>query len=174
MTVVAWIILSASIVALLAILWMLRGRSSAAVDLDHLRSQLRPMDVEAFRNLMDCRERDYLRDRLPVPDFRRIHRERMLAAADYVWCAATNAGILIRLGEAARNASDPSSVESASALQENAFRLRLQALQALPRLYLSMVVPDWDLIPDGLAERCDRLTRQATILGCLQVTSKSA
>ena len=49
MTVVAWIIVSASIIALLAILWMLRGPSSAAVNLDQLRSQLRPMDVDAFR-----------------------------------------------------------------------------------------------------------------------------
>jgi hypothetical protein len=95
----------------------------------------------------------------------------MLAATDYVWCAATNAGILIRLAEAARNVSDPSLAHTAVTLQENAVRLRLQAFQAIPRLYLSMFVPDWDLAPEGLAERCDRLTRQATILGCLQAPS---
>ena len=174
MTVVAWIIVSASIIALLAILWMLRGPSSAAVNLDQLRSQLRPMDVDAFRNLIDCREREYLRDRLPASDFRRIHRERMLAATDYVWCAARNAGILIRLGEAGKNASDSALVEAAFTLQENAFRLRLQALEAIPRLYLSIAVPGWDLAPQGLAERCDRLTRQAVILGCLQAPSRGA
>ena len=171
MTVIAWIIVPASIVALVAIFWMFRGPSSATVNLDELRSQLRPMDVDAFRNLIDSREREYLRDRLPASDFRRIHRERMLAATDYVWCAARNAGILIRLGEAAKNVSDSTSVKAAFALQENAFRLRLQAFQAIPRLYVSMIVPEWDLAPQGLADGCDRLTRQAIILGSFQSSS---
>ena len=171
MTIIAWIIVPASIVALVAIFWMLRGPSSATVNLDELRSQLRPMDVDAFRNLIDSREREYLRDRLPASDFRRIHRERMLAATDYVWCAARNAGILIRLGEAAKNVSDSPSAEAAFALQENAFRLRLQAFQAIPRLYVSMIVPEWDLAPQGLADGCDRLTRQAIILGSFQASS---
>jgi len=171
MTIIAWIIVPASIVALAAILWMLRGPSSAAVNLDELRSQLRPMDVDAFRNLIDSRETQYLRNRLPDSDFRRIHRERMLAATDYVWCAARNAGILVKLGEAAKNESDASLVEAAFTLQENALRLRLQAFQAIPRLYMSMIVPKWDLAPQGLADGFDRLTRQAIILGSLQVSS---
>jgi hypothetical protein len=171
MTIIAWIIVPASIITLVAVFWMLKGPSSATVNLDQLRSQLRPMDVEAFRNLIDSREREYLRDRLTLSDFRRIHRERMLAATDYVWCAAHNAGVLIRLGEAAKNVSDPSLAETASTLQQNAFRLRLQAFQAIPRLYLSMIVSDWDLAPQELADRCDRLTRQAIILGSLQAPS---
>jgi len=173
MTITALIVVLVSCLAIAAIVWMVRRSQSASVNLETLRSQLQPMDVGAFRNLIDSSERQYLRDRLSVSEFRRIHRERMLAATDYVWCAARNAGILIRLGEATISAADPSLAEAALNLQENAFRLRLQALQAVPRLYLSMMVPDWELAPDGLAERCDRLTRQATILGCLQAPSQS-
>lgn len=171
MTFIAWIIVVASVLALAAILWMVRSARETAVNVEELRAQLRPLDVDSFRNLTDTSERQYLRDRLPASEFRRIHRERVLAATDYAWCAATNAGILIRLAEAARNVSDPSLADTAITLQENAVRLRLQAFQAIPRLYLSMFVPDWDLAPDGLVERCDRLTRQATILGCLQAPS---
>jgi hypothetical protein len=173
MTIIALIIVLVSCLAIGAISWMIRGSQSATVNLEELRAQLQPMDVGAFRNLIDSSQRQYLCDRLPASEFRRIHRERMLAATDYVWCAVRNAGILIRLGEAAKNVSDPSLAEAALTLQESAFRLRLQALQAVPRLYLSMAMPDWDLAPDGLAERCDRLTRQATILGCLQAPSHS-
>jgi hypothetical protein len=169
MTIIALIIVLVSCLAIAAIFWMARGSQSATFNLEELRAQLQPMDVGAFRNLIDSNERQYLCDRLPASEFRRIHRERMLAATDYVWCAARNAGILIRLGEAAKNVSDSSLAETASTLQENAFHLRLQAFQAIPRLYLSMIVPDWDLAPQGLADRCDRLTRQAIILGSLQV-----
>src|SRR5437016_2775106 len=100
MTFIAWIIVVASVLALAPILWMVRSSRAAAVNLEELRAQLRPMDVWSFRNLTDTSERQYLRDRLPASEFRRIHRERMLAATDYAWCAATNAGILIRLAEA--------------------------------------------------------------------------
>ncbi|HEY1525348.1 MAG TPA: hypothetical protein VGH51_03840 [Candidatus Angelobacter sp.] len=172
MSVIAVIIVLVSVLALALITWMARSSRGASVDIEALRSQLRPMDADAFRNLVDPRERQYLHDRLPPSDFRRIHRERMLAATDYAWCAARNAGILIRLGETARNVSDPSWADAAITLQENAFRLRLQAIQTIPRLYLSIIVPDWDSVPQGLADKCDRLTRQAVILGSMQAPSR--
>jgi hypothetical protein len=172
MSVFVWIIVLVSVLALALITWMARSSRRAAVDIETLRSQLRPMDVDAFRNLIDPRERRYLHDRLSPSDFRRIHRERMLAASEYAWCAARNAGILIRLGETARNVSDPSWADAAVTLQENAFRLRLQAIQTIPRLYLSIIVPEWDSVPQGLADNCDRLTRQAIILGSVQAPSR--
>jgi len=147
MSVIAWVIVLVSVLALALIMWMARGSRGASVDIEALRSQLLPLDVDAFRNLVDPRERQYLHDRLPPSDFRKVHRERMLAATEYAWCAAIT-------------------------LQENAFRLRLQAIQTIPRLYLSIIVPAWGSVPLGLADKCDRLTRQAVILGSMQAPSR--
>ena len=66
MSFIAWIIVVASVLALAAILWMVRSARETAVNLEELRAQLRPLDVCSFRNLTDTSERQYLRDRLPA------------------------------------------------------------------------------------------------------------
>lgn len=162
------IVLIVSVLALGAVLLLVCGRISAGQGSADLAARLRPIDVKAFRNLVDEHEQDFLRERLPGGEFRRIHRERMLAATQYVWGAARNAGILIRLGETAKGDSDPAVVAAAESLQENALRMRLYSLQTLPRLYVSMFVPNFGRAPHGLAENYDRLTRQMVTLGCLQ------
>ena len=55
-------------------------------------SELQRIDVEAFRNLIDESEEEYLRETLGSAAFRRIHRERMMAAVEYVRGAYRNAG----------------------------------------------------------------------------------
>lgn len=157
-----------SILALAAVLFLVRGRAAAGKNVDSLTGLLCPIDVNAFRNLIDEREEAFLRERLSASDFRRIHRERMLAATQYVWGASRNAGVLIRLGEAARQSSDPAVNTAGERLQENAFRLRLYALQTLPRLYFSMVFPIASRAPHAVAEQYDYLTRQLVMLKCLQ------
>src|SRR5262249_37055772 len=71
-------------ISLLLIIFLFRGHSQQGGDLDQLAAQLRPIDVNAFRNLIDEREEQFLRKRLPAGLFRSIHRERMFAAAEYV------------------------------------------------------------------------------------------
>ena len=158
-----------AVVSLVWAVWAIRGRESSRGSPDGLANQLRPIDVKAFRNLIDEDERQYLRRHLSRVDFRRIHRERMLAAAEYVWWASKNAGILIRLGEASAHDPDPAVAAAAASLQENAMQLRLHSMQTLPKLYLSIFFPSISWTPQQLPEGFDRLNRQAVILGCLQV-----
>jgi hypothetical protein len=63
------------------------------------------------------------------------------AAVEYVSCAAQNAAILLRLADAGRRSSDPATAEAAEKLVDSAVRLRLYAIQAIPRLYLRMIFP---------------------------------
>jgi hypothetical protein len=156
------------ILALAFFVYFGKGHHSKANNLDELASRLRPVDVDAFRNLIDEAEDRYLRKHLPAAEFRTIHRERMLAAAEYVWCAAQNAAILIRLAEAARENSNPSVAETAERLLENAIRLRLYAFQAAPRLYLSALLPTIRINPELVADNYGSMTRQVVMLGCLK------
>lgn len=158
----------------LAVVLLVRGQHHRSADLDALRSRLRPIDILAFRNLTDDREEQFLRRRLPPAEFRSVHRERMLAATEYVRCAARNAGILMRLAETAKSDPDATVAAAALKLQETAFMVRLHAYRALPRFYLRMALPGLETVPQSLVETCDRLSRQAVILECLRTPEKAA
>src|SRR6478736_6408117 len=100
---VFFVILSA--LALVALVLLAKGHwFSRAVAGAH-PLELQPIDVDAFRNLIDESEEAYLREKLPPLEFRRVHRERMLAAVDYVRGAYRNAGILVQIAQAARESS---------------------------------------------------------------------
>ena len=158
--------------SLLVIIHLAKGHHTTATNLDELKSQLRPIDVDAFRNLIDEREEQFLRQHLLPQEYRKIHHERMLAAVEYVKGAARNAAIFIRLGEAARQAPDPAVAAAANKLLQNALRLRLYAFQAVPRLYLCILFPSVNLAPQVIADTYDTMTRQGVMLGCLQYPTR--
>src|SRR5271156_1715688 len=127
----------------LGLMFQLRRGHASARALENPAAHIRSVDIDAFRNLIDPEEEDFLRRRLPPAEFRKIQRERLRAAVEYVSCAAQNAVILLRLGEAARGSPDPATAEAAEKLVDHAIRLRLYAFQAIPRLYIGIVFPGW-------------------------------
>lgn len=167
------IFLILGIVAMMLVIYLSRSQRATQKNLDDLVAQLRSVDVNAFRNLIDPGEEQFLREHLPAGEFRSIHWERMLAAVEYVWGAARNAGLLIRLADAAKLDSDPLVVSAAENLLENAVRFRLYAFRVIPRLYLGMLMPGLARAPHLLAESYDNITRQVVTLGCLQTPARS-
>jgi hypothetical protein len=162
------------LLGLFLILYLAMGLRPKGGNLDELAAQLHPIDVNAFRNLIDEREEEYLRAHLSMREFRGVHRERMMAAVEYVWCATRNTSILMSLGEAAKQSTDPTVVAAADRLLENALRLRLYAIQSLPRLYLSMIFPHASAAPHIIAETYETMTRQAILLGCVHHSAQEA
>jgi|SRR5215467_11258220 len=163
--IVAMFFVALSFVSLAVILYLAKGHHATGANLDQLRSQLQPVDVNAFRNLIDEGEELYLRQHLDPDDFRVIQRERKLAAIEYIRCAASNAAILIRLAEAAQQSPDPATSLAAEKLLENAFRLRLYCFRVVPRLYVSVLLPRAGLVPARVADSYDTITRQVVMLG---------
>jgi hypothetical protein len=161
------VILTIAVFMIAAVLLLAAGRLRSGTH-GNSAEPLQPIDIDAFRNLISEPEELYLREHMPPHEFRTVHRERMLAASEYVWGAARNAGILIRLAERAKQNADREMVASAESLQDNAFRLRLYAWQTLPRLYFAALLPGAGSIPQALAESYDRLTRQMITLKCMQ------
>jgi hypothetical protein len=156
------------VLASLALLFFIRlakGQTVAFRIGENPTQQIRFVDLEAFRNLIDPNEEDYLRRQLPREDFRTIQRQRLRAAADYIVCAAHNAAVLLSLAEAARRSSDPAVVATAEKVIDNAIRLRLYAVQAIPRMYIAMVLPVGRLSPVRVADRYELMTRQVVLLG---------
>jgi hypothetical protein len=141
----------------------LRVRGSAA-----LIAAIRPIDLEAFRNLINPAEDDYLRRRLPRAQFRLVRRERLRAMAAYVRVAGSNAAVLVRVGEAALATGDPQLAGAAHQLVNDALLLRRNTTLALARIYLALAWPDSEFAAVRVVDRYERLSGTAMLLGRLQ------
>ena len=170
--IIALILALTALLTLLFLVRLTRGRRLNLRVLENPAEHLRAVDVEAFRNLVDPGEEEFLRTNLAPAEFRKIQRERLRAAVEYVSCAAQNAGVLLRLADAGRRSSDPAPAEAAEKLVNNALRLRLYALHTLPRLYLGMIFPGTRISPVRIAESYEQMTRQVVLLGCLQYPTR--
>jgi hypothetical protein len=144
----------------------LRGQVAAIQSVEELEGQTQPIDLEAFRNLMDPAERDYLREHVSRADFRRLERQRMRAARVYVRRAAHNAAVLVRLGEAAQASADAEIARAGQELVNSALQLRLNALVVEGQLLARMVLPSGGpgsaaILENyqGLIDRVSRLCR---------------
>jgi hypothetical protein len=160
---------------LLAALFLLRqakGCASGIKSPEDLRTQLRVVDIDAFRNLTDISEEEFLQSHLKRSEYRKIQRQRLRATLAYVSCVANNAAVLIRMGEAARTSTNPSVVEAGTKLVNNALRLRLQTFQLKANLYLRLVYPGLRIPSGELANQYEQMTRQGVLLGRLQYPAR--
>jgi hypothetical protein len=132
------------------------------------RQPIQPIDIEAFRNLVDPGETEYLRHRLPAADFRSVQRERLRATAAYIQVAGRNAAILALLGQAALAHRDAQTAEAARQLVDRAMLLRRNATLALMRIYLASFWPTADPAAIGLVRGYEQLNGCAMLLGRLQ------
>jgi hypothetical protein len=165
---ITFILVAFGLFALIFLLLVARGRGLAIANPEELAKNIRPVDIEAFRNLIDPAEQQFLRLYLSAAQFRIIHRERLRAAIDYIRAASHNASVLLRLGEAARRSLDPAVVEAGDKLVESALRLRIYAFQAIAKLYIAILLPAWQAAPTGFTEDYERMTRIVVLLGCLR------
>lgn len=130
--------------------------------------QIEPIDVEAFRNLVNPSENEYLRHRLLPSEFRKVQRERLRAAASYIRAAGRNAGVLAAIGQAALGASDQATVEAARQLVDNALLLRRNATAALLRIYVALLWPQSAAAGTPVLIGYEQLSGRAMLLGRLQ------
>jgi len=129
---------------------------------------IEPLDVEAFRNLVNPLENEYLHRRLSSAEFRRVQRERLRAAAAYVRVAGRNATVLVAIGQAALAAGDDKTAEAARQLVDNALLLRRNTSFALLRINLAIAWPSLGSSAAPVLLGYERLNGCAMLLGRLQ------
>jgi hypothetical protein len=154
--------------SLVVIFLFARSRSLQISEGASLAGRIQPIDVEAFRNLIDPAEDEYLRRRLSGTEFRTVQRKRLRAMAAYVWTAGQNAGVLVRIGQHALAASDAQTVEAARQLVDNALLLRRNATFALLRIYVALAWPNSGLAAGQVLSGYERVNGSAMLLGRLQ------
>lgn len=159
---------------LLLLLYVDGVQTSSVKRLEDLAGRTRPVDLEAFRNLVDPAEEDYLRASLLPADFRAVQRERMRAGLEYIQNTAHNAAFLVRMGEAASRNADPRIAEAGRQLINNAVRLRVYALLSAAKFYLRIVFPEARLSYGKLADNYQHLSALASQLALMQHPAQAA
>jgi hypothetical protein len=164
----AIILVIVAVLALIFILGFTVSRSLQVSEGASLAGKIQPIDVAAFRNLINPAEDEYLRRRLSASEFRVVRRQRLRAMAAYVQTAGRNAVVLIRMGENAIAAADPQTLEAARQLVDNALLLRRNATFALVRIYVALAWPNSGLAATPILHGYERLNGSAMLLGRLQ------
>jgi hypothetical protein len=139
--IVALLLVALSAVLLLVVVRAAHGHRIAPAALSDPGSQIRTIDMEAFRNLVDPEDEAYLRSVLPSESFRALKRHRLQVTTAYVRSIAYNAAWLLRFGEMARQSPDPEIASAGQQLAANALRLRLSSFLVLARLHMEIWLP---------------------------------
>jgi len=161
------ILVLAGLFSLFLLLYVVRGRRGGENTSD-LVAEIRPLDLEAFGNLTDANEEQFLRNNLSREEFRAVQRARLRAAVDYVVVITHNATVLARWGEAAGRSQDPHIAQEGRKLVDNAARLRLYSLLYLAKLYATIMLPGASLSLGPLVDNYQRLKSIAGHLALLQ------
>jgi len=164
----AIIFVIAAALALVFILGVTVSRSLQISEGASLAGKIQPIDVDAFRNLIDPAEDDYLRRRLPASEFRVVRRQRLRAMAAYVQTAGRNAAVLVIMGQNALTSADAQTAEAARRLVDNALLLRRNAAFALVRIYIALAWPNSGLAAVPVLDGYLQLNGSAMLLGRLQ------
>ena len=136
-----WILVAAGLFALSLVAYLATWNRSGHSGVDGAISTIRSLDIEAFRNLVDPAEDEFLRSHLSAKQFREIKRARAWAALAYVRSAGKAAVLFAQAGQAAQRSPDPEIAESGMLIAHSAIRLRLYTIQAGLRLFTEVVLP---------------------------------
>jgi hypothetical protein len=165
---IAIILVVAAVLSLIFICRIALSRSLQISEGNGLAGQIQPVDVEAFRNLVNPAEEDYLRRRLPPSEFRLVRRQRLRATAAYVHTVGRNAAILVRIGQNALTSGDAETVEAARQLVDNALLMRRNTAFVLFRIYVALAWPNSGLAAAPFLHGYEQLSGSAMLLGRLQ------
>jgi len=122
------------------------------------------VDIEAFRNLTDPREEEFLRLSLSRREFRRIQRLRLRAATQYVAALSQAIGCLVQLGQDARLDPNPRVAASGEEILQRALRLKVLCLVTQWKLNVAVFCPTLLSPSGGLADRYLHVTALAESL----------
>jgi hypothetical protein len=148
--------------------------SAGRMRMEDLAGRTRPVDIEAFRNLIDPKEEAFLRANLRSREFRSIQRERARSALGYIRNTTHNAACLLQLGEAAARNGDPRIALAGRQLVDSALQLRTYALLCMAQLCLRMALPGAQFSYGRVADNYQHLSGLASQLALMQHPTKAA
>ena len=165
---IGYVVIILAALAIVLFVWKTISRATSGHDEIDLSQQVQIVDLEAFRNLTDPAEEQFLRERLKPAEFKTIQRERLRTAIEYVGGVSHNAGVLLSLGQSARENADPLIAEAGRSLVDEALRLRLYSALTISKFWVRYLFPGAEFQPSGIVDRYQHVTEGAVRLGRLQ------
>jgi hypothetical protein len=104
-------------------------------------AKLVPVDLDAFENLTDPEEEQFLRANLSPAQFRGVQRSRIRAAKMYVTALSANARVLAAVGQSARLQAEPAIAATGEEIVQRAIRLKMWCLALRLELNAAMLFP---------------------------------
>lgn len=147
-------------VPLLLVLALLVFRQSMQVSsLEDVEKQWQRVDMEAFLNLADPAEENYLRRNLSGSEFRSIQRLRVRAMWEYLGRLAHNSKLMMRAGQMVQHQSSGVRLQEATQLVAAASRMRILVLGADVYLAVRFLLPQTQDPIRSLVGKYDSLTQ---------------
>ncbi|HEY6350557.1 MAG TPA: hypothetical protein VI636_14215 [Candidatus Angelobacter sp.] len=134
----------------------------------------KPIDLTAFRTLIDRDHDAFLREKLSRVEFFHQKRRKIRVTWKYVRRMADNAAVFMRLASEQRTSSDQTVAETAQQIGEQAAQLRLNCLVAFAKLTVEFAIPSVQLTPAMLAPKYETLKQNLSRLGSLHQPLASA
>jgi len=132
------------------------------------QATVRPLDVAAFRTLMDRDDELFLREKLSHSAFLKLKRERIRVSLQYVGRIAGNAAAVMHMSDAGRLHPNPEISQAAVQVVELATQIRIQCLVAFTKLSVEFAFPSLQLAPATLVPKYQSLRAKAARLGTMQ------
>jgi hypothetical protein len=146
-----------TVAALIFALYIARRNALSKQSYDQLSRQLVPVDLAAFRNLVDPNETLYLREKLAPTAFRAVQRQREIAALAYVKTVAHNAALVIAMADPARNSPNPEIASTAQSVVDQALQLRIRSLSLMLKLWAGIALPGLTVAGSPIIDRYQRV-----------------
>lgn len=128
----------------------------------------KPLDLSAFRTLLDRDDEAFLRMKLSRDEFFRQKRLRIRVTWKYVRRIADNSAVAMRETSVWRQDPDVSVAEAAAETTDLAAQIRAQCLVAFAKLAIEFAFPAVQLTPAVLAPKYESLRQNLSRLGSLR------
>jgi len=161
------IVVTLALCAVLLLYMAVRSRRKQAA------INLHPVDLKAFRTLIDRGDELFLQSRLPRRRLFRLKRLRIRVTLRYVARIAANASAVLRMSEASRLSPSPEVAAAAAEVMELATQIRLQCIIAMSKLCLEYAIPSLQFTPAMLVPKYQSLRDNWSRLGNLQLQNRA-
>jgi hypothetical protein len=131
----------AALVVLLVFFYGVRKYRRQLRSMEDFRARWKAVDIEAFANIIDPSEERFLRESLSPKDFRRLQRERLHVAGEYLSRVGQNAQLMIQAGQIIERHNSGVEAERARAHVRDAMRLRGLVFRAQCSLAVQKAFP---------------------------------
>jgi hypothetical protein len=136
-----------SAVAVFAVERLLRGSMEHPSSLEQVLLRLQPVNVASFRHLASEDDDGFLRENLPVHEYRRLRSHRLKAIQAYYLSAFRNSSVVLSYANLLLQSSNPELADFGRQLSSVALQLRIVLLQALTGIVVcrltSAGIPRW-------------------------------